>query len=153
MATSRPVTRSSSRRTFIPYASSPVRNTASITCSSKVPSGALSIIATLLSPSLFPQDHRRIHSARSIGGHEGGEHADSQESQGRRRESHRVRRVDAVEQGGQPPPEDYRGESSHHNPGANQRGAASHHLPEHARRRQPQGHADAVVALAAAHVV
>src|SRR5215203_5140048 len=112
MVMSRPVTVSSSRRTFIPYASSLVRTTASITCSSSEPSSILAgslrtFIAT--SPSgrhcsgssrtlLLAQHHHWIGEARTPRRNESGEHAYPKQDQHRGCERKRVGRLNTVEQ-------------------------------------------------------
>jgi hypothetical protein len=101
IATSRLVTCSSSRRTFIPYASSPVRTTASMTCSSREPSstGAGSGRDFIVpSSSRLSQHHGWIREARTPGRHERRQHSDTKQNCDRDRHCERIGRLHAVEQ-------------------------------------------------------
>src|SRR5687767_4519357 len=147
MVTSRAVTASSSRRTFMPYASPAVRTTASITSSSKLLTGSTSgrLRDFTIAVSFVPQQRGGIGRAGTQPGYERGCGPDEEERQRRTEEGWGVYRCNVVQQGRQQPRQTCRRTQADEAAERNDDGSAPDHPGQHLPRGQAEHHADAVI--------
>src|SRR5262245_11905096 len=132
----------------MPYASSAVRMTASMTCSSSAPrrTGATRLVRLMMVSSTLAQDHGRIQAAGAACGNKSGDNADCEEDRQGPGHGERIGRVDAVEQRSEEGCQQQRRGNANQATEPDQYDAARDNSPNDERRALPKSQANAELA-------